>query len=229
MDRDTTAIGGLKNPLQPTKQLFYVTVVLDVIAVLLSIVVSYFFAMGILFYILASRAYSWRGIRLKKFPVIGFLTVFLLQGAVIFYIVYHACHPEQTLSAPLLSCVVASLLIGALYPLTQIYQHEADKADGVITLSYMLGKRGSFIFSMCMFLLATLGMYFISAAENGLLLFKLFMFFNIPLVAFFLYWMFKVWKNEAAANFKYSFGMNFISTVCMSLLFFTIIYIKHFD
>ena len=68
MDRDTSPIGGLKNPLQPTKQLFFVTVCMDVTAVLLSFFVSWLFAAGIFLYIVASRAYSYRKIRLKKYP-----------------------------------------------------------------------------------------------------------------------------------------------------------------
>jgi len=37
--------------------------------------------------------------------------------------------------------------IGSIYLLTQIYQHEADKNDGVISLSYNPGYIGAFIFS----------------------------------------------------------------------------------
>src|SRR5437762_14344009 len=75
MDRDTGSIGGLKNPLQPTKQLFYVTVVMDALAVALSFYITWLFAVGIFLYILASRAYSYRGIRLKKYAITGYLTV----------------------------------------------------------------------------------------------------------------------------------------------------------
>src|SRR5664279_4431106 len=46
MDRDTSPIGGLKNPLQPTKQLFFVTVCMDITAVLLSFFVTWMFAIG---------------------------------------------------------------------------------------------------------------------------------------------------------------------------------------
>src|SRR5438034_2742673 len=67
MDRDVTPIGGLKNPLQPTKQLFYITVVMDLVAIAISFIVSIYFAAGIFLYILASRAYSYRGIRIKRF------------------------------------------------------------------------------------------------------------------------------------------------------------------
>ncbi|HEY4876754.1 MAG TPA: prenyltransferase, partial [Puia sp.] len=91
MDRDETSIGGLKNPSQPTKQLFYVTVMMDVIAVSVSFFLSVYFAAGIFAYIIMSRAYSYRGIRLKKYPIIGYLTVVVFQGAVIFFLVYHGC------------------------------------------------------------------------------------------------------------------------------------------
>ncbi len=85
MDRDTSPIGGLENPMQPTKQLFYVTVIMDAVAIALSFLITWVFALGIIFYILASRAYSYRKIRLKKFPVIGYLTVVIFQGAVTFF------------------------------------------------------------------------------------------------------------------------------------------------
>ncbi|MEO6639106.1 MAG: hypothetical protein ABIN25_12575 [Ginsengibacter sp.] len=85
MDRDTSPIGGLEKPLQPTRQLFYVTVILDILALILSILITWIFALGILLYILASRAYSYRKVRLKKYPVIGYLTVIIFQGAVTFF------------------------------------------------------------------------------------------------------------------------------------------------
>src|SRR6186997_1619460 len=71
MDRDTGSIGGVEKPLQPTKQLFYVSVILDMDAIALSFLITPIFAIGICSYILASRAYSYRKIRLKKYPVIG--------------------------------------------------------------------------------------------------------------------------------------------------------------
>lgn len=85
MDRDTSPIGGLKNPLPPTRQLFIVTVCMDIAAVVLSLFITQLFALGIFFYIIASRAYSYRKIRLKKFPVTGYLTVVIFQGAVTFF------------------------------------------------------------------------------------------------------------------------------------------------
>ena len=88
MDRDQSPIGGVKNPLQPTRQLFYVSLAMDVVALGISLLISPLFALGILLYILASRAYSYRKIRLKKYPILGFLVVFLFQGGLIFFITY---------------------------------------------------------------------------------------------------------------------------------------------
>lgn len=222
MDRDETPIGGLASPLQPTRQLFYVTIAMDVLAVLLSAWVDGEIAIGVMVYILASRAYSYRGIRLKQYPVIGFLTVFIFQGGWIFFFV-HSVVDTASEHMPILQAILSSLLIGALYPLTQVYQHEADRADGVRTISMMLGKRGTFIFSMVLFLLATAGMQnllYVKGKSNQFLLFLLFLF---PVVLFFLYWMGKVWKDAGAADFKNSLRMNALSTLCTAAYFITLI------
>jgi 1,4-dihydroxy-2-naphthoate octaprenyltransferase len=227
MDRDETPIGGLAHPLKPTKQLFYASVVMDALAVALSMYISVLFAVGILLYIIASRAYSYRGIRLKRYPIAGFATVFLFQGAVVFWLTYHGVHPGNTTHVPLLPCVIASCLIGALYPLTQIYQHKEDREDGVITISMLLGKRGSFVFSMFLFLTAAAMVFFWFKKIDSLNLFYLFLLVTLPVVLFFLYWMRKVFYNESAADFKHSLLMNVIATGCTAVYFTTLIILKH--
>lgn len=227
MDRDETPIGGLAHPAQPTRQLFYVSVLMDAVAVLAAVLISWLTALGILFYIMASRAYSYRGIRLKQYPVLGFLTVFLFQGALVFYITYHGCHPQQVVSVPLLPTVIASLLIGALYPLTQIYQHEEDKRDGVTTISYLLGKRGSFLFSAGLFGLATFLFFLLFRRQDQMNYFYLYLLILLPVVLFFLYWMRSVWQNEEAASFSNSLKMNAVSTFCTTAFFITLIILSH--
>jgi 1,4-dihydroxy-2-naphthoate octaprenyltransferase len=226
MDKDKTPIGGLKNPMQPTAQLFRITVIMDLLAIVLSFFINKILALGILFYIIASRAYSYRRIRLKKYPVIGFLTVFIFQGAVIFLITYYACNVNDSSAVPIIPAIVASLLIGALYPLTQIYQHEDDKRDGVTTISYLLGKKGSFVFSGLLFLSATTLLYFYFSQKDQLNHFLLFLTCTLPVVLFFCYWMLKVWRNGAAANFRNSLLMNVVATICTSGYFASLIFIK---
>ncbi|HEY0067028.1 MAG TPA: UbiA family prenyltransferase [Flavisolibacter sp.] len=226
MDRDETPIGGLASPLLPTRQLYHATLGMDGVAVLLSLSISPVFALGILLYILASRAYSYRGIRLKKYPFVGFLTVFLFQGAAVFWLTWHACHPQQPLPVPLLPCLLSSLLIGALYPLTQVYQHEEDRKDGVTTISYVLGKKGTFILSMMLFLSATMLMY-ILLGEKKANHFYLFLLILLPVVLFFLYWMRKVWRDEREASFRNSLMMNILATLCTTVYFTTLIILNH--
>ena len=227
MDRDETPIGGLASPMQPTRQLFYVSIAMDVLAVLLSLLISILFAAGILLYILASRAYSYRGIRLKKYPVIGFLTVFIFQGALVYLLTYHPVTNSEITETPFLPVLLSSLLIGALYPLTQIYQHDEDRRDGVTTISYLLGKRGTFLFSMGLFLLATGGMYLLFSEQQKANYFFLYLLFLLPVVLFFLYWMSRVWKDNNAADFKNSLRMNLLSTLCTTAFFVTLIFLNH--
>jgi 1,4-dihydroxy-2-naphthoate octaprenyltransferase len=124
---------------------------------------------------------------------------------------------------PLLPCIISSLLIGALYPLTQIYQHEEDRNDGVITISYLLGKRGTFLFSMLLFLSATYLMYLLFERTRQVNYFYMYLLIMFPVVLFFLYWMSKVWHNENAADFKNSLLMNALSTFCTTVFFVTLI------
>jgi 1,4-dihydroxy-2-naphthoate octaprenyltransferase len=194
---------------------------MDLVALALSLTISVLFALGILVYIMASRAYSYRGVRLKKFPVIGFLTVFIFQGALVFFVSYHGSSSGKIGEVPLLPCFISSLLIGALYPLTQVYQHEADRKDGVTTISMVLGKRGSFVFTMVLFLTANGAMYFLF--KETINFFYLYLLILLPVVLFFLYWMQKVWQNDAAADFKHSLLMNVLSTLCTTVFFITLI------
>src|SRR5579871_171626 len=226
MDRDETSIGGLKNPAPPTKQLFYVSASMDLIAVLLSFLVSIYLAAGIFAYILASRAYSYRGIRLKKFPFIGYLTVIIFQGAVIFFLVYCGSAQNKILQAPVLCMLSSLLLIGGFYPLTQIYQHEADIKDNVKTISYVLGYRGVFIFCGTLYCAAftMMGIYFFTT--NQAKEFFVLTTAMLPVIVYFLQWAVKVWKDTNEANFSNTMRMNMVASVCTNIGFIVVLIMK---
>ena len=223
MDRDTGSIGGIKKPLQPTKQLFYATVILDVMAVALSFLITPVFSMGVLLYILASRAYSYRKIRLKKYAVTGYLTVVIFQGAITFFLVYHGSESNHTTHVPVIAMAAASLLIGGFYPLTQIYQHEDDIKDGVQTISYKLGYRGTFVFTGIIYAaaFAMLAVQFSLNLEwNRFLLLQIFM---LPVLVYFFIWFRKVAKNVKEANFKNTMRMNLLASLCTNAGFITLL------
>ncbi len=228
MDRDTESIGGLKNPKQPTKQLFYATILLDIISIILGYFISLYFMFGIIAYILASRAYSYRGIRLKKYPVIGYLTVVIFQGGLTFFLVMHGSSIAKTMDIPFTGILTASLLIGGFYPLTQIYQHKQDRDDGVISISSMLGYKGTFIFTgiVYFFAMCSLGFYLISNLEQTN--FFIIQIFFVPILVYFFWWFNKVRKNEEEANFKNTMRMNLLASFCSNCAFITLLILEKY-
>jgi 1,4-dihydroxy-2-naphthoate octaprenyltransferase len=146
MDRDEDSVGGIEKPMQPTRQLFNVTVWMDIAGTLLAFIIGPVFACLYVVYIVFSRLYSYRGVRLKQYPFLGYLTVTLNQGALIFYMVYFGVNTLPGFYAPWQGMAICTLLIGAFYPISQVYQHEHDKRDGVITISYRLGITGTFVY-----------------------------------------------------------------------------------
>jgi 1,4-dihydroxy-2-naphthoate polyprenyltransferase len=228
MDRDTESIGGLKNPLMPTKELFYVTIIMDIVALIASAFISVYCAICVAGFIAASRAYSYRGIRLKKYPIIGFIVTIIFQGAVVYFFVYFGSSIDKILSFPYLSMMASALLIGSFYPLTQIYQHEQDKADGVKTLSMVLGYNGTFIFSGTTFFLAmtTLAIYFgFNLDFINIITISI---FTLPVLFYFFWWMIKVRKDKTQANFKNTMRMNVIASICTNAAFIAVLLIEKF-
>jgi 1,4-dihydroxy-2-naphthoate polyprenyltransferase len=229
MDRDTSPIGGLANPLQPTKQLYYTSVIMDVAAILLSLFISLWFALGILVYIIGSRLYSYRGIRLKQYPIIGYLTVITLQGGLVFWMVYHGASVMLKTGMPIAGMIAASLLIGGFYPLTQIYQHKQDKEDGVTTISYLLGYRKTFVFCAIVYSVAMLFVGYTFFSSLMIKEFFILSIFFLPILVYFLWWAVKVWKSESFADFKHTMQMNVLASVCTNFAFITILIMNQFE
>ena len=216
MDRDEGSIGGLKNPPLPDRQLFTVSLAMDIAALLLSFFISIYFVMGLLAYILASRAYSWRGIRLKKYPVAGYLTVVIFQGAVTFFLVYHGSHLHHPLNAPVAAMFASSLLIGGFYPLTQLYQQDADLKDGVKTISYLLGYKGSFIFTGIVYSCAFAVLAYDLLSSLEIKEFIALATCMLPIPVYFFIWAAKVWKDKKFADFRHTMKMTILASACMN-------------
>lgn len=225
-DQDEGPIGGLAFPPKPTKLLLHLSNILDATAILFSFLVNNYFAFFVTVYIIASRLYSNRNVRLKKFPIIGFLVVFIFQGAWIFFANIFALSSSNLFSnqSVIFSAIASSFFIATIYPLTQIYQHEADHKDGVKTLSMLLGIKGTFIFSMFMFSIATFFIYLSFHANDTLNNFWLFNIVMLPSTIYFLFWMLKSFKNVAHVNFKNTMVMLVFSSLLNNLFFLILLY-----
>ena len=226
-DKDEGPIGALKAPPKPTGQLLHVVNTMDVFAILLSLLVNLYFCAFVIGYIIISRLYSNRQIRLKKYPVLAFLVVCLSRGTGVFCANIFGLASAGLFSnlSVVYSAVACFFFIGTIYPLTQIYQHETDAKDGVKTLSLLLGKNGTFIFSGLMFLLATLFIYLIFQSRGVLNNFWLFNVVMFPATIYFISWAIKSFRNSVNVNFKNTMTMLILSSL-LNNIYFLILLIK---
>ena len=223
MDRDTDSIGGIKNPMQPEKELFYVTVGMDALVIVFAFFVSSLFAILLICYIICSRLYSYRGVRLKKYPVIGYLTVILNQGGLMFLMVYQGASAIPIREIPWPAMIASCFLIGGFYPITQVYQHASDKKDGVKTISILLGKKGTFVFCAIMYLIAFAVLFYDYSRQDRLFSFGLLQLFFLPVLVYFFWWVIKVWRDEKWADFVHTMQMNWLASSCTNLGFITLL------
>jgi 1,4-dihydroxy-2-naphthoate octaprenyltransferase len=222
-DKDDTSIGGLKTPPKVSKNLFYVTLFFDFLAIFISIFVSIYLALLVLLFISMSKFYSYRKIRLKKYPIISFLVVFIFQGAFVYLMAlvsFQTVNISQMLSFKHLICmIIASFFIGSMYPLTQIYQHDADKKDGVISISYKLGYHGTFVFSAILFTAACTLLFYHFSAMGKLSYFLAFSVWVLPVIVYLIKWSVDVKKNPGYASFERTMKMNLLSSFVMNTYF----------
>ena len=228
-DKDEGSIGLLEKPPAVDKSLYYVSVLMELLAFLLGLLISLWFALAVLIYGVMSKLYSHPAFRLKKYPVISFLTVFFFQGAFMYWAIYGGLAGPVLLylgwdSLVLIAGGICSCLIGASYPLTQIYQHEEDGKRGDHTLSLLLGYNGSFIFSGIVFAAGIVLSFFYWHILGEVKNFYVFLACSFPIFLFFNYWFFGVMKNPSAANYQNAMRMNFISAAFMLLYFGWLVY-----
>ena len=223
-DKDEKSIGGLKNPPPVTKGLYYTSLLLDGIAIVLGFIkISFLFALMLLIYGLVSKAYSHPAIRLKKYPIGGWVITGLFQGLFTFLMCYAAINKYDienlTNLRVLIPAALTSVMLWGNYPMTQIYQHAEDAKHGDKTLSMMLGIRGTFLFVQAFFALAALGFVFYFKVFYSIHFGYAFLMALTPVVIFFMYWFYRVWRDEAKANFANTMILNFISALCLNAFF----------
>lgn len=223
MDRDTESIGGIEKPPPPSRELYWVSIAMDVLGSMLCLLISPPFAACYVFYILCSRLYSFRGIRLKRFPVLGYITVISNQGALIFFMTWHAATGSMDL--PLTGMLAASLLIGGFYPMTQIYQHRQDAADKVTTISMLLGVKGTFYYCMAINAASVFLLYFFYSMQQSLPAFFVVITCLLPVLYYFYRWLNEVKADENAADFAHTMRMNWIASLCTNAAFLIVLFL----
>lgn len=223
-DKDEKSIGGLKNPPPVKRGLYFLSLLFDGIALLLAVwKITILFAGMILVYGLVSKAYSHPLVRLKKYPIIGWITTGLFQGFFTFIMCYIGINNlslDSSLHAHvLIPAILTSMMLWGNYPMTQVYQHEEDEKRGDITLSLKLGVKGTFIFTGVLFTIATAGFlyFFIEFYKTKYAID--FLLALSPVLIYFLFWFLSVRKDITKANYSRTMILSFISATCLNIFF----------
>jgi 1,4-dihydroxy-2-naphthoate octaprenyltransferase len=221
-DQDTGPIGGVYAPLPISKYLLTTSLGLETLGLIISFYVNSAFGSLIFLYILGSHLYSHRKIRIKKYPLLSYISVLITQGALVYCAVQIGCRHignSFVFLDHLPQIIVSMSIIGAVYPLTQIYQHEQDRADGVTTISSVLGMKGTFYLAMVMMLICGGGIFYIYADQLRHLI--LFYSLTLPSVLMLGYWYSRVRRDSKNADFKHTMLMSIISSTCTNIIFLT--------
>lgn len=222
-DKDEGSIGGLEKPPPVDKELYWVALLLDLVAIILGLLISRQFALMLLMYGLVSKAYSHPAIRLKKFAIASWFIAGFFQGCFTWLMAYMGIHDvsigEVWSLQYLLPALLSSLMLWGSYPMTQIYQHEEDARRGDITLSYKLGILGTFHFTAIVFALSAVGFflyyrYFFSLSQAFI-----YLVFLLPIISYFFYWYWQVRQDRAKADFSATMRLNMISGLSLNIFF----------
>ena len=221
-DRDEGSIGGLKHPPKVSGELLHLVYLFDGLAVLGGVLLSPWFGLLVAIYLLVSKAYSYEGIRLKKYPLLSTLVVVVFQGAFTFLMTQVGVGASwDAIAEPtnLLLALVSSLFLCGSYPLTQVYQHQEDARRGDRTLSLLLGIRGTFVFAAIGLLAGAAVLTYALWLRQEIQHLLIFLVATGPVVFLFSRWAWAVWHNPAAADFEHTMRMNQVSSVCLSVAF----------
>jgi 1,4-dihydroxy-2-naphthoate octaprenyltransferase len=167
-DRDEGPIGGLAQPPPVPEHLLAFSMGWQAAGFLLALTVNLSFAAIYAAMFWMSVAYSHPRTRWKGKPLPALTTVALGQGVFAFLGGWSAARGEIRSALDvwaILGVFTATLLIVGLYPLTEIYQLEADARRGDLTLARFLGVPGSFRWGMICIALGGAGAVWVAAAR----------------------------------------------------------------
>jgi 4-hydroxybenzoate polyprenyltransferase len=143
-DQDEGPVGGLWDPPPVTRDLFRFAAGVQILGLVIIFFVSLpLFVLALVMGVVGT-AYSHPATRLKARPWASLLTVSIFQGMGGTAAGWLFVQPDwATLlsSKAILGLLSASLVITGFYPLTQVYQREQDRKQGVISFAVHWGER----------------------------------------------------------------------------------------
>jgi 4-hydroxybenzoate polyprenyltransferase len=236
-DRDEGSVNGLETPPPVDKTLFWVSMGLEALALLGGALVNGQFVFFIIVYGLFMKAYSHTAIRIKKRPVASWLLISTFQGGFVFLMTYlvvqdlnlnTALHPAPDQSAQWLDqpghwtgglwlgTFISFLNILALYPVTQVYQHAEDTSRGDLTISRLMGVRGTFLNAWVCLVASAVCFYLF---YRGGWPFWLMAALLLPGLTYLTWLTARIWQNPAAATYRAAMWMTRLTGWGMNAFF----------
>jgi 1,4-dihydroxy-2-naphthoate octaprenyltransferase len=169
-DRDEGPVGGLERPPPVPPELLPFSIAVQGAGLLLSLVVGLPFALACLGFVVLSTAYSHPRIRLKAHPWASMVTVGFGQGVLAFvagWVGAGATLAQLAEPVGILGMTAATLIILGLYPLSQLYQVDEDRARGDRTVAVAWGSRRCFALSLACTAVGGAAMLLVVAALYG--------------------------------------------------------------
>jgi 4-hydroxybenzoate polyprenyltransferase len=220
-DRDEGPIGGIAHPPKVHVSLAWTAWILDAVTLVAAWFVGPVFFVCLVLYTLGSKLYSWKVTRIKRLPVTGWVGVGIVQGALTYVAV------AQGVGTPVpwtdlglwAGAGTAALFLWGVYPMTQVYQHDEDARHGDMTISRLVGVRGTFVLSAA-FLGAAVAAFVVRFVLGpGWPTALLFVGLQAPTLVYFLWWAWGVWRDPARADFRRTMGLNLLASGLMNLFF----------
>jgi 1,4-dihydroxy-2-naphthoate octaprenyltransferase len=171
-DRDVGPVGGLATPPPVASELLPFSLGVQAIGWLLAWAVDplVFAIYGV--FVALSLAYSHPRVRLKARPITSLVVVGLGQGVLAFLAAWAANRRElaSAWSAEgVLGAAAAALVVVGLYPLTQLFQVDEDRARGDRTLAVAWGAGASFGVALAGLVAGGLGLLLLVGLRFGAL------------------------------------------------------------
>ncbi len=224
-DRDDGPVGGLEKPPPVTPEMLPFSLLMQAIGAILATLVSVPFLLIYLAIFILFTAYSHPRPRLKGRPFVGLLTVALGQGVLA---AVAGCVTAQPNLGALtgfdwVALLAAALLTTGFYPITQIYQIDADLARGDVTFAAWASPRGTFTFGLIAMSLAATILAIIFYQLFGLLQTLIVALFCLGLLGSIFYWARTYDPGQVIANYRRvmrlyrSLTLGFLGFLCLHL------------
>lgn len=141
-DKDTGPIGGLKHPPKMKPWMLYASWAFQIAGLLLALLTGFFFAMMYVISIIFFWLYSSPTTRWKGRPIMSLIAIGISTGVCSFLMGHFAFGGSSVSATQLISSIGISLLILAMFPVSQAYQISEDNKRKDITFAVRFGLKG---------------------------------------------------------------------------------------